>query len=221
MIYAAFLLGLVSSLHCVGMCAPLTLALPYHRDKVVFQILTYNFGRVITYGLLGLIFGLLGEGLAVAGFQKIFSIFFGCIFISLALVTLIKKWEFNLKFNNSGSKFIRQSFSKVLRWRAAYFWLGMLNGFLPCGIVYWAIASSLMTFDAFQGSLFMLIFGIGTVPLMLIAVLFKNRLSREISKKFYHFIPLYQLFLGILLIWRALNINIATVNMLAPAPMCH
>ena len=184
MLYAAFLLGLVSSLHCVGMCAPITLALPYNRDKVAIQVLTYNFGRVLTYSLLGLIFGLLGEGLTVVGFQKTFSIFFGSVFIVLALTSLIKNREFNLNFNNTASKFIRQSFGKVLRWRGAYFWLGMLNGFLPCGIVYWAIASSLMTFSALQGALFMLIFGIGTVPLMLGAVLFKNRVVEKLQKNF-------------------------------------
>lgn len=73
---APFLVGLGGSVHCVGMCGPLILALPLDaaaKWRVARQLLVYHTGRILTYIALGLVFGLLGKGLSLAGLQKLLS----------------------------------------------------------------------------------------------------------------------------------------------------
>jgi sulfite exporter TauE/SafE len=92
---------------------------------------------------------------------------------------------------------------------------------LPCGIVYWAIAASMLTFDAAGGSLYMLIFGLGTMPLMVGTVVAGNYLKKSALRRFYRFVPFYQFALGVFLIWRAYNVDPSVFWMLTPAPTCH
>ena len=199
MLYSALILGLVSSLHCVGMCGPIVLMLPYNstaRWRVFFETLTYNFGRIITYSFLGLLFGLLGKGLAVVGFSQILSALFGFIFIGLAL----KKnglQSLDAFLNRHFSQKIRKTFAQFLKNKSGFFALGILNGLMPCGIVYWAIAASLITFNPIQGAAYMFIFGLGTLPLMLATVLASRTFHRSAVRRFYKFMPVYQFLLGV------------------------
>ena len=161
MLYTALILGLVSSLHCVGMCGPLVMMLPYNREariKVFFETLTYNIGRVLTYSFLGLLFGFLGKGLAIIGFSQVISIVFGLVFIVLAIKKQVLE-QLDAFLNRHFAQRMRQTFSRFLKNKSGFFALGMLNGLLPCGIVYWAIAASLMTFNPLEGAAYMLIFG--------------------------------------------------------------
>ena len=111
--------------------------------------------------------------------------------------------------------------STVLKQKNGFFLLGALNGLLPCGIVYWAIASSMLTFDAFGGALYMLIFGLGTMPLMLATVLAGNYFKKTFIRKLYRFVPVYQFTLGVFLIWRAYAVDPSVFWALTPAPLCH
>jgi sulfite exporter TauE/SafE len=97
----------------------------------------------------------------------------------------------------------------------------MLNGLLPCGVVYWAIAGSLLTFDPVSGGFYMFLFGIGTMPLLLSVVLLKNFVSKNHLSKLYRLIPAYQFALGVFLIWRAYRIDPSVLYLLSPMPMCH
>lgn len=223
MLYTALILGLVSSLHCVGMCGPIALMLPYTegvRWRVFFETLTYNVGRILTYTFLGLLFGFLGKGLAVVGFSQVLSVLFGLIFIGLAL----KKnglEGIDQYLNQHYAQKIRKAFSRFLKNKSGFFILGVLNGLLPCGIVYWAIAASLMTFNPVQGAAYMFIFGAGTLPLMLATVLASRSFHRSAIRRFYRFIPVYQFALGVFLIYRAYMVDPSVFWMLTPAPMCH
>ena len=98
---------------------------------------------------------------------------------------------------------------------------GVLNGLLPCGIVYWAIAASLMTFNPLEGAAYMFIFGLGTLPLMLATVLASRGLQRSAIRRFYRFIPVYQFLLGVFLIYRAYMVDPSVFWLLTPAPLCH
>ena len=221
MYYAALILGLVSSLHCVGMCAPLTLALPFDKNKVFFQTLSYHLGRSLMYATLGLLFGFLGRGLAVSGFQQILSVLFGIVFLILGVLSFFKKYTYHIAFFPKLTAFVRQSYGRVMRWRGAFFWLGILNGLLPCGVVYWAIAGSLLTFDAIGGAIYMFLFGIGTMPLLLAVIWFKTAINRSFVQGLYRLIPVYQFGLGAFLIWRAFIIDPSVFYLLTPAPLCH
>ncbi len=229
MIGTAFLLGLVGSLHCVGMCAPLALALPYAREQrylLLFQTLQYNFGRAFTYAFQGYLLGFLGQGLALAGLQQGLSVFMGFVFVGVAL------WSFfilNKKKNTlSATPFfyvfttkIKQFLGKILRGSPSHFLLGIVNGVLPCGLVYWALATSVLMFSPLHSAAFMFFFGIGTMPLMIATIIGSRFVNRRIVAKLYKFMPVYQLLLGCVLIGRGLMLDAAAFWQLRIVPMCH
>ena len=89
MLYTAIIFGLISSLHCIGMCGPIAMMLPVdHKapSKKALQVLIYHLGRLTSYGILGLVFGLLGRGFYMAGIQQQLSIAVGIGMIVLAVV---------------------------------------------------------------------------------------------------------------------------------------
>src|SRR5436190_5325856 len=94
LIIAGFSLGAVSSLHCVGMCGPLALALPVHhlsKRQQLISLFLYQLGRIITYSLFGLIFGLAGRTIYMAGIQQWFSIAMGVVVLSLVVLYWVYK----------------------------------------------------------------------------------------------------------------------------------
>jgi hypothetical protein len=207
----------------VGMCGPIALMLPYsNKHQILKETLTYNAGRVAMYSLQGLLFGFLSRGLALIGFQQSLSVFFGLVLIGFAVFSFNAENKIaNFSFFKYLNQKVRAGFSKILKQKNGFFLLGMLNGLLPCGIVYWAIAASMLTFDAFGGALYMLIFGIGTMPLMIGTVVAGNYFKKSTIRKLYRFVPVYQFALGVFLIWRAYSIDPSVFWMLTPAPECH
>jgi hypothetical protein len=174
MVYiSALTLGLLGSFHCVGMCGPIALAIPLKTDSWLARIfggVLYNLGRAITYAVMGAVFGLLGRGLVMSGFQQWVSIIMGAIMILSVITPSIYKNRFNAdkgvfsfvgKLKMSlGKLFAQRSYSSLLM-------IGLLNGLLPCGLVYFAIAGAIATGSSASGSLFMFIFGLGTLPMLL------------------------------------------------------
>jgi sulfite exporter TauE/SafE len=208
----AFSMGLLGSLHCIGMCGPLALALPLGNlnNKLAGRIL-YNAGRILTYTLAGFLFGLFGKGLAVAGLQQIVSIVLG---ITILLAVFINSSLFQ-KFNPASFIYqlagnLKSSLRKLIRVSSypSLFGIGLINGLLPCGLVYLALAASISTGNAFQGAVFMFAFGLGTLPLML-AVTFVSTIAKHSSfSKMKNIIPSVMLIVGVLLIIRGLNAGI-------------
>ncbi len=225
MLWSAFILGLFSSVHCVGMCGPIVLMLPYSQEtrrKMLVETFTYHVGRVTIYSIMGLLFGFLGRGLALAGLQQSLSVLFGFLLIFIAV--------FSYNFENRIASFgifkkmsdaVRRGYSRVLKKKNAHFLLGMLNGLLPCGMVYWAIAASMLTFSLTQGAVYMLLFGLGTMPLLIGTLLASSIFKKQMIRQFYQLVPLYQFALGVFLIWRAYAIDPSVFNYLSPVPMCH
>jgi uncharacterized protein len=226
MLYSAFILGLISSIHCVGMCGPIALVLPYQKDnrwQIAKETMTYNIGRVMTYTLMGLLFGYLGKGLALVGFQQSLSVLFGFIFIIIALISIFynKNKTYYVSPFQRLEQTIRIYFNRFLKHKNAFFVLGMLNGLMPCGIVWWAIAASILTFNPAYSAVYMFLFGIGTMPLMLATVLGSRYIKKPFVRKFYAFIPVYQLLLGVFLLWRAYMTDPSVFWMFRSVPMCH
>ena len=169
MFLSALVFGLLGSFHCVGMCGPIAFMLPVDRTnkiKQFFQILSYHLGRLFTYSLIGLLFGFLGKGFYLFGFQQQLSIIVG-VFMILVIVLpkTFQKYNFSKSINRLVMK-VKSALGKELKKKGndAFFTIGFLNGFLPCGLVYMAVFGALATTDAFSGSLYMFIFGSGTVP---------------------------------------------------------
>jgi sulfite exporter TauE/SafE len=195
--------------------------LPVDRKKTVktfFQILSYHLGRLFTYSLIGLLFGFLGKGFYFFGFQQQLSIIVG---VSMILVVLFPKVFQKISFskNISGVIFkIKNSLGKELKKKGndTFFTIGFLNGFLPCGLVYMAIFGALATSNAFSGSLYMFLFGLGTIPLMT-AVVYLGRFAKgNFRKNIQKAIPILVIFIGTLFILRGLGLGIPYISPLKP-----
>lgn len=233
MLYTAFLFGLISSLHCIGMCGPIALMLPVERNnptKKTIQIITYHLGRLTAYATIGLIFGLLGKGFFLAGMQQKLSIFIG---IAMIFVILIPERVF-AKYNFSkpvyrliskiktilGSQFKNKSYQSL-------FTIGLLNGFLPCGMVYVALFGAIAMQSAVYGVFYMVLFGLGTVPMMSSVVFLNAFLTIPIRNKIQKAIPYVGVLIGILFILRGLGLGIPYIsptNMslyVQEQPNCH
>lgn len=218
MLATAFILGLLGSFHCVGMCGPIAFLLPVDRNnntKKFFQVASYHLGRLFTYGIIGLILGFVGKSFDLFGLQQQLSIAVGVLMIlAIVLPTRIFK-----KYN--GSKGIYTLVSKVKsslganlkkKTSDAFFTVGFLNGLLPCGLVYVAVFASLATGNVFEGSLYMIAFGAGTIPLMTSAIYVGNFLSGKVKQKIVSLIPVVVVVMGLLFIVRGLGLGIPYVS---------
>jgi uncharacterized protein len=211
------------------MCAPIALALPYAREQrylLVFQTLQYNFGRAFTYAFQGYLLGFLGQGLLWAGLQEVLSVSLGFVFVGIALRSFFllndkKNVLSAIPFFSMPTSKIKRLFGKILRGPRSHFLLGIVNGILPCGLVYWALATSVLMFSPLKSATFMFCFGVGTMPLMMATIIGSRFVNRRVVAKFYKFIPVYQLLLGCVLIGRGLMIDAAAFWQLRIVPMCH
>ena len=163
-ILSGFVIGLLGSLHCIGMCGPIALALPTkesNRFGFFFSRFLYNIGRAITYSLFGLFFGLIGAQISLIGLQQWLTITVG-MFILLYLLTpsKTKVTITNLKLFNFFTNLIKKTFTKFFNKSTpiSFLFIGILNGFLPCGFVYVGIGGALLTNTAMEGAAYMFLF---------------------------------------------------------------
>ena len=210
---AALGLGLGTSLHCLGMCGPIAFSLGLgaeNKFNFTLKNITYQLGRVTTYATLGAILGFIGQGLSFAGFQKYLSIIVGILMITMALMPKNLSVSSTNKFigrlliklkSNLGSFIRRKDYGSL-------YITGILNGLLPCGMVYIALAAALGVGNVGGSALFMTLFGLGTIPLMFLAVLFGSVVSVGIRNKILNFIPVITMVIGVLFILRGLELGI-------------
>ncbi|WP_264509475.1 sulfite exporter TauE/SafE family protein [Flavobacterium sp. N1719] len=233
MLYTALLLGIISSLHCVGMCGPIALMLPVDRtnpSRKALQILVYHLGRLTAYGLLGLVFGLLGRGFYLAGMQQHLSITVGVLMIVVAVLPekVLARYNFSKPVykaiaaikSHLGQQFKRKSVD-------ALFTIGLLNGFLPCGMVYAALFGALAMPNLMSSMSYMFLYGIGTVPLLSAVVYASQWISRPVRQRIQKLIPVVAVCIGLLFIVRGLGLGIpyvspSTMNLYVQAQAnCH
>lgn len=218
MILSSLIFGLVSSLHCVGMCGPIAMMLPVDRSsstKKTLQIILYHLGRLTTYGFLGLIFGFLGRGLYLAGVQQRFSIIIGIIIIAVALIPerIFAKYNFSKPIYRVISwlkSSLGQQFKK--KTNKSIYTIGVLNGLLPCAMVYVALFGALAMQDIFLGTFYMILFGVGTIPLMSAVVYFSSFIKQNLGNGFHKIIPVVVVSIGVLFILRGLGLDIPFVS---------
>jgi sulfite exporter TauE/SafE len=227
----AFLFGFISSFHCAGMCGPIAISLSNvsNRFQFVSGKLLYNAGRITTYIFLGTLFGLFGKGLALAGVQQALSVGLGVALLIMALLafnpdTLFQKIPALRKFQS----FIIRQFGKHLKSASlpSMFAIGLLNGLLPCGVVYIALAGSLTTGSAAGGMAYMAVFGLGTLPMMLFISLAGKMVSFQFRNVLRKAAPAVMVLFAVLLILRGLNLNIpyispALQNDITMTKKCH
>jgi len=211
---SAFVLGIMGSFHCAGMCGPIAIALPLHGNSVggkIFGGSLYNLGRTITYGIMGALFGLLGQGVAMIGFQQKISVIMGSLMIISVLFPALFKNQYSM--NKSWFSLVSKLKSTIggmfsIRSYPSLFFIGMLNGLLPCGLVYMAIAGAIGTGSISMGTLYMILFGLGTIPMLLGISLAGNLLSLAVRRRINKLIPLMVVVVGIFFILRGLSLGI-------------
>jgi len=222
MLWSAFILGLLGSFHCVGMCGPIAFLLPVDRTnsfRKITQITTYHFGRLLAYSLIGLFFGLIGKSLYIFGIQQQLSIIIGILMIVTILIPtqLANTFKLSQPIYRMISK-IKSGLGKALKKKTTdtFLTIGFLNGFLPCGLVYMAVFASIATEQALMGSMYMVLFGLGTIPLMTSAIYLGKFLNTKVKHNIQKAIPVFVVIIGMLFILRGLGLGIPY---LSPSPM--
>lgn len=211
-------IGLIGSFHCIGMCGPIVVALPLKKHNLFSKIagaILYNSGRVVTYSVLGILFGILGRGIRLAGFQQWTSILLGVAMIVSVLFPYFFREKITIGnlfsgfaarlINRLRKLFTDRSYTSLLM-------IGILNGLLPCGLVYVAIAGAISSGTVLSGALFMMMFGLGTIPLLLTATLASDAIGHRIRLKMQRVVPYFVFVLGVLFILRGLSLGIPFVS---------
>lgn len=215
---AGLAFGFLGSFHCIGMCGPIALALPApfteHIPFVISRII-YNMGRVVTYTVLGGMVGFFSRIVSIGGYQQGLSIAVGLILL------LIPAWrKLRALLDRAGSLPRRLAANITGRIKDLFgsgssgslFLIGLLNGLLPCGFVYMALATAATSGGIEPSLLFMAAFGFGTIPAMLGVSLAGNMVPVTFRQKMQSFTPYFMALVGIILILRGLNLGIPFIS---------
>lgn len=218
LLLSALGLGFASGFHCIGMCGPIALSMGLTRKQATnyyLQNLTYQFGRIFTYALLGALLGIVGEGFQFAGFQQYLTILVGVLLMVMALFSFGgKDFASKIPFLSNTLLRVKMRLGKLLQ-KSDYrsrFTTGVLNGFLPCGMVYMALTASLAAGGIAEGAAFMALFGFGTLPFMFAVVLAGNLVTTAFRVRVLKFVPVLMLMLGGLFVLRGLELGIPYVS---------
>lgn len=206
------LLGLAGSLHCIGMCGPLLMSVPFEQasNKSLSQIV-YFLGKTFTYAAFGFVLGGLGKGFLLMEWQQVLSILSGIVLLAITILPYVKSklspsasigklfsWFYTLKLSNKNILY--------------YLVFGVLNGLLPCGLVYAALSVALVSSSSWHGMFFMVAFGVGTVPALASIVYLKSKALNKWRALFTRSSFYISLFIGVLLIVRGLGLGIPYVS---------
>jgi len=214
------------------MCGPLSLALPVHHLSKLsrfFSLLLYQFGRITTYTALGVMLGLAGKRIYIAGYQQGFSIVMGSIVLLLAVLYFINKTSIHLSFFSKFYLAVQRLVGRALRSSkgpVGFFLVGMANGLLPCGMVYVAMAAALSFSTVGESAGFMALFGAGTLPMMMIVAYAGHAIKPQLRFSLQKLVPYAIAVMGIVLILRGMNLGIPFISPVLPqAPgseiSCH
>lgn len=215
---AGLLMGLAGSMHCAGMCGPIALALPRGEGGMWTLIsgrMVYNAGRILTYAMFGVVVGLGGSGISLAGYGRDLSIIAGMLMILMALLQLL--WHRTM---HTPQWFLR--WTSPLRVRlgglmqrrsmAALFGIGLLNGALPCGMVSAALIGAVGTGNVMDAMLFMASFGLGTTPMMAAIALGAPMATTRVRTAFRTAAPVIALVMGCVILVRGMGLGIPFVS---------
>lgn len=233
MLLAAISLGFLGSFHCIGMCGPIALSLPIGQKRGIAKtvsIFAYNSGRVVSYGGIGLLFGSIGQSVALFGYQQLLSVVLGILILAglllpKTILTVINPNSLIYRFFHSVKQTLTRQFQK--NGIRSLFSIGLLNGLLPCGLVYMGISGAIATGSALQGMLFMMVFGLGTLPFLFSISYTSNFISIRMRQTIRKAVPFVVGTMACLLIMRGMNLGIPYLSpkfdntQTAMQPGCH
>ena len=213
----AFFLGLAGSAHCVGMCGPIALAVPSPNNTWsarTISTLILNSGRVVTYMLIGAMFGVFGVGVRLAGLQQGVSILAGVVLLMTLMIPGISR---RIPMNSHVAMLIARGRSllgrNLLRTSPeALFLTGTLNGMLPCGLVYAAAIGASTMGSIKEAVLFMGVFGVGTWPALIALRMGGGMLGERSRTVLRKASPVIVSTLAVLLILRGMELNIPFIS---------
>lgn len=222
----------MGSIHCIGMCGPLvmTFAVDHKATQLgnFIRNVVYHSGRITSYALLGLLFGSIGSFFQIVDFQKVISISLGVMMIIAFLFSIdVESHLQKIPLIKTVTKKVNIIIYSVISGpkRVSPYLLGMLNGILPCGLVYLALGGALASNNLKSAMAFMIFFGLGNAPILIALATgikmfsFTKKLS---VKRVFSFA---MLFLGIIMIFRGMNVDLPfTLNLmdaLQNPVMCH
>ncbi len=171
----------------------------------------YHLGRVITYAILGGLIGLLGRGLFLAGLQRSFSIGAGILLLIMAVFSLKASSSLvSIPVVNRAFFWVKSMMGRLLKNKSpsSILYIGMLNGLLPCGLVYMAIVGAVSTGAVIKGMGYMALFGLGTVPLVLVASVVGTFAGIRLRNTLRKLVPVLLVAFAVLLIMRGLNFDL-------------
>lgn len=214
----AFMIGMTGSFHCIGMCGPLALSLPLKHNSVAAKLtgsFLYNAGRMITYSFFGLIFGLIGQTAALFDLQQWLSV--GAGIVILAFILIPQKYDLQntaTRYSNGILGTLRSAMGRLFAQKnhTSLFVIGLLNGLLPCGLVYMAAAGAIGTGDTAGSILFMAAFGLGTLPVMWSVAFFGNYIGLHWRSKIRRVYPYMMAMMACLLILRGMGLGIPFIS---------
>lgn len=209
-IITAFVLGLGGSLHCLGMCGPLILMMPFksgENSSTALNLTVYFVSKSVLYGVIGLVIGLFGLGIRGIMGQYLLSLVAGSFILGVTLWPVLNRWlalpsKLHLKMVDWYNRLNTRP-----RW---YYFivLGVFNALLPCVMIWVAAGASAVTADPVKGFLFMSIFGLGTAPALIAAFLSQSIIKRKLRLGLQRTSKIIAFVLGIVLLMRGLNLNI-------------
>lgn len=205
-----FLMGLTGSMHCAGMCGPIIWVMPFQAlsgYKKWLGIALYHLGRLSVYATLGLILFSF-KSVFDPHVQQYVSMIAGALLLIAGIASFIpgKTLQFNLPW----AGWVRAALAKFMAKPGllSLLFTGALNGLLPCGLVYVALSASITAQSAVGAMLMMYTFGLGTVPMLVMLTVLKNRVSfvRQLSIR--KLVPVTMLLFGCLFILRGMNLGV-------------
>lgn len=217
-LWTGFVVGILGSLHCIGMCGPIAAALPTgftSRKRLIVSRLLYNAGRTVTYGVMGAICGMIGQTIAMAGLQRGLSVAAGIVI--LLAVLLPSKWLRRLIPTAAVASLtsrVKKIWGRMFQSGSlgALFTIGLLNGLLPCGFLYVGLAAAAATGSVVNATLYMLLFGLGTMPSLLAVSLFGPMLGQNVRRRLRGLLPVGAIVLGLLLVLRGMSLGIPYIS---------
>lgn len=213
---SALLIGLLGSFHCVGMCGPLMITFTGKSTHPVKTFALYHSGRLMVYTFIGLLFGILSTSLWFFEFQQTGSIILGLLIV---IVYAFPRWRNKVEGTYYHSRFygfVKDKLTQYYKSKARWFAAGLLNGFLPCGMIYLAAAGAALAPSYTESVLFMVLFGAGTIPALMALSFVSKKLPQLVSKLSFIVTPM-ALVSGALLIFRGFTVQNPDFNQLIQA----
>lgn len=210
--FSGLILGLGASLHCLGMCGPLVMAVPMKSNSAydrAWGITQYHIGKTTTYALLGLIVGVVGISLKTFQWMQILSVVSGVLIVLFAWGKFIKipfGKTIVQRFTQFSGRALNKIFKSNIPFKPLFF--GSINGLLPCGLVYIALINSILAGSPFQSMLAMVFFGLGTVPILTFARIISQRFKWKTNR----WTPVLITLVGVMIILRGLNLDIPYIS---------